>query len=260
MTEKDIPKNNTFIILGIFGSVFLIVAMLLVLLVYRNKKKKRKVNKKEIPSIAIEIESNPMHRNEMNIPSVAIEMGSNPMHRNEMNIPSVAIEMGSNHPMHQKKKKLKKTTRTKKIKKSKRTKRTKKEDPEQGNWSSHQSPEGKTYFHNQVTGKTTWTDPSPLKTNKSTSVYLEGNNNNTNNVHLEQLELTNSVTQNSEGMELITVELVGSVEQQKKKTTNGGKKNRRDAVEKVKKSFGQLQTRNSLADPDNPNNSNPSKK
>jgi len=61
-------------------------------------------------------------------------------------------------------------------------------------------------------------------------------------------------------MELITVELVGSVEQQKKKTTNGGKKNRRDAVEKVKKSFGQLQTRNSLADPDNPNNSNPSKK
>ena len=104
----------------------------------------------------------------------------------------------------------------------------------------------------------------------------------TNNVYLEQLELANSVTQSSEGVELSTVQVVGSVEeQQEKKKTNGRKRGdsvekqkkkkmnarknrikRDDAslkknVEKVKKSFGQLQARNSLTNHSHPNNSNP---
>ena len=127
----------------------LIVAMLLV---YRNKKKTRKGNIKEISSVAIEMESNPMHRKQKETPSVAIEMGSN--------------------SMHQKKKQLEKTTKTKK---TTSTKKTKKEDPEQGNWSSHQSPEGKTYFHDQVSGRSTWTDKtSTEKANWSSHQTPEG--------------------------------------------------------------------------------------
>ena len=42
-----------------------------------------------------------------------------------------------------------------------------KKGTDKGNWSSHQTPEGDTYFHDQVSGRTTWTDPNPSEESKT---------------------------------------------------------------------------------------------
>ena len=42
-----------------------------------------------------------------------------------------------------------------------------KKGTDKGNWSSHQTPEGDTYFHDQVSGRTTWTNPNPSEESKT---------------------------------------------------------------------------------------------